>query len=111
MSTTADTMLFITDQLASLGGRIRTRKMFGEYALYCDEKVVALICDDQLFVKITEASKQHVGAAYKEGYPYPGAKPALLIDGDLLDDPARLSSLIDATARSLPLPKKKSKNV
>lgn len=54
MSTAADTILFITDQLASLGGRIRTRKMFGEYALYCDEKVVALICDDQLFVKITE---------------------------------------------------------
>jgi len=26
--------------------------MFGEYALYCGDKVVALVCDDQLFVKI-----------------------------------------------------------
>ena len=34
-------------------GAITFRKMFGEFALYCDGKVVALVCDNQLFVKST----------------------------------------------------------
>ena len=49
-------MDFILDQLRDVQ-LIRARKMFGEYALYCGDKVVALVCDDQLFVKITEPGK------------------------------------------------------
>jgi len=30
--------------------------MFGEYALYYDEKVVALICDGAIFLKITPST-------------------------------------------------------
>ncbi len=41
--------------------------MFGEYALYCDQRVVALICDDQVFVKITDPGKAYVGERYEEG--------------------------------------------
>jgi hypothetical protein len=29
----------------------------GEYAIYCNGKVVALVCDNQLFVKPTEAAQ------------------------------------------------------
>ena len=50
MATSRSTTEFILDQLSAVPN-VRVRKMFGEYALYCDEKVVALICDDQLFVK------------------------------------------------------------
>ena len=32
---------------------ISYRKMFGEYAIYCNHKVVALVCDNQFFVKLT----------------------------------------------------------
>ena len=46
--------------------------------------MVALICDDLLFVKITEAGKAFVGERYEEGYPYEGAKSALLIEEDYL---------------------------
>ena len=52
MPTSQSTIDFLLDQLSGLP-RVRARKMFGEYALYCQEKVVALVCDNQLFVKIT----------------------------------------------------------
>ena len=29
------------------------RKMFGEYGLFCDGTFFGVICDDQLFIKIT----------------------------------------------------------
>jgi len=51
MSTKQSTVDFLEAQVQK-AGIIRTRKMFGEYALYCDEKVVALICDNQIFVKL-----------------------------------------------------------
>ena len=47
MATRKDTVEFI---LATLNNpqRFSARAMFGEYALYVDDKAVALICDDQL---------------------------------------------------------------
>lgn len=109
MSTSSDTIVYLSDQLTGLGSRIRTRKMFGEYALYCDEKVVALICDDQVFVKITDAGKSFVGGSYEEGFPYPGAKPAMLIGGEIIENKEVFCELIDLTARALPLPKPKQR--
>ena len=44
--------------------------MFGEYALYIDEKVVALICDNQVFVKPTAAGLEVLGEVI-EAPPYP----------------------------------------
>jgi TfoX/Sxy family transcriptional regulator of competence genes len=85
-------MDFILDQLSALP-TVRARKMFGEYALYCEEKVVALVCDNQLFVKITPAGKKLVGERYEEGEAYPGAKPSMVIDA------------IRVTASVLPTPK------
>jgi TfoX/Sxy family transcriptional regulator of competence genes len=81
--------------------------MFGEYALYCGEKVVALVCVNQLFVKITPAGKALVGERYQEGEAYPGAKPSMLIDAEEIDDCERLSELIRVTAAALPPPKPK----
>ncbi len=80
--------------------------MFGEYALYCNDRVVALVCDNQLYVKPTTA-----GAAFldtpEEAPPYPGAKNYYLISGEHWDDSDWLSELIRITAAELPLPKKK----
>lgn len=106
MSTSQATIDFILDQVE---GEVRTRKMFGEYALYCDEKVVALVCDDTLFIKITETGREYVGAHYVEGAPYPGAKPHMQIPEDLLDNRHWLSELVRLTADALPVPKPKSK--
>jgi TfoX/Sxy family transcriptional regulator of competence genes len=84
-------------------GRVRSRKMFGEFAVYCDDKVVALICDDRLFVKSTPGGRAFIGEVV-ESPPYPSAKPHFLIE-DGIDDREWLSGLIHLTARELPPPK------
>jgi TfoX/Sxy family transcriptional regulator of competence genes len=101
MSTKQSTIDYLLDQLSGLKN-VRARKMFGEYALYCREKVVALVCDDELFVKITVPGKQFVGKNYEEGFAYQGAKPSMHIPGDLLEDQKFLCELIDVTAGALP---------
>lgn len=95
-------LTFVCDQLRGAGD-ISYRKMFGEYAIYKDQKVVALVCDNQLFVKPTPGGKALLGQP-REAPPYPGAKPCYLI-ADGLDDPQLLSELIVTTARELPTPK------
>lgn len=104
MATSQDTVDFILDQLGDLPA-VRARKMFGEYAVYCDEKVAGLVCDDQLFVKKTPPGAALLGPEVEEGAPYPGAKPAFVIDADVLEDRDRLSELFRATADALPAPK------
>ena len=106
MSTSQGTIDFLLDQLSGLAG-VHARKMFGEYALYCGDKVVALVCDNQLFVKLTPPGKALVGPSYQEGEAYPGAKPSILIGADLIEDDERLCELVRITAAALPPPKPK----
>lgn len=63
---------YIVDQMED-SGVISCRKMFGEYAIYCDSKVVALVCDNQLYVKQTARGRSYIGAV-SEAALYPGAK-------------------------------------
>ena len=98
---------FIVDQIGN-SGSIRYRKMFGEYAIYCNDKVVALICDDQLFVKPTKAGRSFIGNVV-EAPAYQGAKPSFLIE-DQLEDREWLSKLIELTEQELPEPKPKKKS-
>ena len=88
-------------------GTITYKKMFGEYALYSDGKVVALVCDNQLFVKPTEGGRSFIGDVV-EAPPYPGAKMSFLIE-DKIDDREWISELIRITAKELPKKNKKSK--
>ncbi len=97
---------FVVDQVKG-AGVIAYRKMFGEYVLYCEGKVVALICDNQLFVKPTEAGKSFIGDVV-EAPPYPGAKPSFLI-GEQLEDKDWMSNLVRLTEKELPKPKPKKR--
>lgn len=108
MSTRAETIDFLLDQLGS-PPNARAAKMFGEYALYLDEKVVALVCDDELFVKPTEAGRAFVEAAgaLDEAPAYPGAKDYYRIAGDRWENREWLAELIQRTADALPAPKPK----
>ena len=109
MATQESTADFLIDQLSD-AGVVCCRKMFGEYALYCDEKVVALICDDKLFVKPTDAGRTFAGQP-EEAQPYPGSKPFLLVEEDRLEDKEWMTKLIRMTAEALPAPKPKKKRV
>lgn len=103
MSTKSQTADFILDQLGGLP--VRARKMFGEYGLYCDEKVSGFICDDTLFVKIVDANHA-LAKDLAKGPCYPGSKDYYIVPGDRLDDRPWLQSLIQTTADGLPIQKK-----
>jgi len=95
---------YICDQMGA-AGQISFRKMFGEYAIYCGGRVVALVCDDRLYVKQTPGGRSLIDAVV-EAPAYPGAKPSFLIE-DGLDDREWLSGLIRTTASELPPPNRK----
>ena len=97
---------FVVDQIEN-AGVVCYRKMFGEYAIYCEGKVVALICDNQLFVKPTEAGRSFIGNVV-EAPAYPGAKPSFLIE-EHIDDKDWIGNLMRLTEKELPEPKPKNK--
>ena len=97
---------FLIEQMAG-AGTVSAKKMFGEYAIYCGDKLVALFCDDQLYVKPTDQGKAFAGTL-SEAAPYPGAKPCLLIDGEKLGYHEWLAQFVRITAANLPAPKKKA---
>ena len=107
MSTDKETIGFILEKLGS--SKIFTaRAMFGEYALYANGKVVALVCDDQLYVKIVPASAELEDLCEK-GDPYPGAKDHYIVEEDQIDRIERLPEILCAIADSLPIKKNKQK--
>lgn len=104
MATSPETISFI---LAKLGNdpRFSVRAMFGEYALYADHKVVALVCGDMLYVKIVPASAG-LADICEQGAPYPGAKPHYVITEDQLSGIEGLPAILIAIAAGLPVRKK-----
>jgi TfoX/Sxy family transcriptional regulator of competence genes len=107
MASSRRTVDVIIEQ-ASAAGTVTPRKMFGEYGLYLDGKMVALVCDDRLFVKPTLAGRLHAGGAQEEP-PYPGAKPCFVIPGERWDEADWLAELFRVTAAGLPMPRAKRK--
>ena len=107
MASNQKTVDYIVEQVARAGA-VAGRKMFGEYAIFCDSKMVALICDDQLFIKPTVAGRTYIGVV-TEKPPYKGAKPYLWISGNHWDDGDWLTELVRVSAAELPLPVKKAR--
>ena len=103
MGTRAETMEFLRDQLSGLDG-VRSRAMFGEYGLYLGDKVVAFVCDDELFIKPTDAGRAYLGTP-DEAPAYPGSKLYFRVPGDRWEDRDWLEGLVRATADALPAPK------
>lgn len=106
MASDAHFVQFVLDQLDGVPG-MSSRKMFGEYALYSGAKVVALICNNHLYVKPTEAGRRFIGTP-TEAPAYPGAKPSFLV-ADGIDDATWLGKLVRITTEELPEPEPKPK--
>ncbi|GHN02163.1 competence protein TfoX [Cytophagales bacterium WSM2-2] len=87
--------------------QVSGRKMFGEYALYFENKLFALICDNKLFIKPTSAGRKYIKDVV-EASPYPGAKPSFLIE-EKLEERDWLKKLVRLSVKELPEPKPKSK--
>jgi len=89
-------------------GAIRARKMFGEFGIYCDDIFVAMVCDNRLLIKPTDAGLAFAGEIAMEE-PYPGGKPCMLIPEDWWEDSVWLGELIQITATSLAKTAKKKR--
>jgi hypothetical protein len=100
MATRKQTVDFILAKLRD-DTRFTTRAMFGEYALYADGKVAALICDDRLYVKILPASGE-LEQLCEKGEPYPGARPHYLVEEGQLSTILNLPAILVAITASLP---------
>lgn len=105
MATSKEFMEYILDQMAP-AGEVAAKKMFGEYGFYLDGKMVALACDDQLFLKDLPACREAYPTA-ELAPPYTGAKPHLIVADP--EDRGKLSSTLrkiwEVTA--FPKPRKK----
>ena len=97
---------FVSDQIEN-AGQITSKSMFGEYGLFSDGRIFALVCDNKLFIKPTDGGRTFIGDVV-EAPPYPGAKESFLIE-DKLEDKEWLSELIRITLRELPEPKRRKK--
>ncbi len=106
MATQKETVEFLLAKLRQ-PKRFSARAMFGEYALYADGKVVALICDDLLYVK-TLAAGRELEALCEKGEPYPGAKPHYIVEEGQLSTVPTLPKILCAIAESLPERKKRA---
>ena len=105
MACNVDFVDFIVDQCSG-AGEINVRKMMGDYCIYCNGILFGLICDNNLFIKVTDAGK----ALLKEIVlrpPYEGAKDYFYISD--VDNRDYLVALIKATLPALPAPKTKKK--
>ncbi|MBP9766055.1 MAG: TfoX/Sxy family protein [Candidatus Pacebacteria bacterium] len=104
MSSTKDFLDYVLDQIKNQDF-VKSRKMFGEYAIYYDNKVVGLICDNQLFIKNTKSGKDFVEKEFgKENInlasPFPKAKDWILLE-DEIENREFLNELIEITRDSL----------
>lgn len=95
---------FVCSQLEG-AGVIRTRKMFGDYCIYVDEKPIILACDNIVYVKKHKAIEDMMTEA-EVGYPYDGAKEHYILDVEHKDCAL---SIIKSLLPHIPLPKSKKK--
>ena len=106
MATDQEFVDFVLDQIEN-AGEITAKKMFGEYGVFSDGKIFALICDNKLFIKPTESGRAFIQDVV-EAPPYKGAKPSFLIE-DKIENRDWLSELIRISLIELPEPKPKKK--
>ena len=103
MSTSPATIDHILDTLSDQP--LKVKKMFGEYALYLNETVVAFVCDDTLFIKPTPSALALLPEA-ERGPAYPGSKD-YIIGSEALDNPDLCIRALRAVAADAPPPKLK----
>jgi|GEM_PF-156141 len=86
--------------VAQLGPDASARAMFGEYGVYLRGTLIALVCDDRLFLKSTDAAAAILGR-HERASPYPGAKPAIVVPEDDWSNTTLMQRLATANATAL----------
>ena len=102
MATSSEYIEFVCEKIKNFGA-VRSRKMFGEYMVYINDKPIFTVCDNTVYVKKLPQIENLMCAAAC-GYPYDGAKECYILD---VENTGLLSSLIPVLEEVTPLPKKK----
>ena len=95
MASSKEFVQYVCDQM-SAAAPVTYKSMFGEYGLFAEGKFFAVICDNQLFFKPTEA-----------GRAAEGAKPYLLLENP--EEAGLVSHIARVTLDALPFQPKKAK--
>ncbi len=103
MATDPGLIEYLCGQLEGLGS-IRSKKMFGEYMIYCNDKPVLIICDDRPMVKMLPVLEPLLKDR-PTAPPYEGAKPHYVLDPD---DRETLRQAVRLAEEVTPLPKKRA---
>lgn len=105
MATSPSTIDQLLSQLGEESG-VSARRMFGEYGLFLEGKMVALVCDDTVYLKPTPSGLAYLGD-HEDAPPYPGAKPCAIVHERFLRRSGALEELLHRTWKELPAPKPK----
>ncbi len=105
MASNLDFVEYVCTQISG-AGEMTYKKMFGDYGIYCNGKIIGVICDNQFFVKKTKAGA-NILPDCEEAPPYTGAKAHFVIES--FDDHDLMAKFISATYNELPMPKPKKK--
>ena len=100
MATTPEYNEFVCERREPFGA-VRSRKMFGEYMVYLNDKPIISVCDNTVFVKILPELAAYLNDA-ERGFPYDGAKLHYILD---IEDSELLSDVIPILEAVTPLPK------
>jgi len=104
-------------ELLSPLGAVRSRAMFGGHGLYLDELFIAIVIDDQLYLKVDALSEPDFARAGSHPFVYAGKqKPVQMsywsVPEDALESPHAMRSwalLAIAAARRKPAAPKRAK--
>lgn len=100
MASNPDFVQYIVDQCADAGD-IFARKMMGDYCIYCNGVLFGSICDNNLYIKVTDTGRTILKDEDLRP-PYNGAKPCFYIAD--VDDRDYMADLIRATLAGLSRP-------
>lgn len=105
MATSKEYIEFVIEKVEKFG-TIRTRKMFGEYMVYLNDRPILTVCDNTVFVK----KHPEIGEVMKDvecGCPYDGAKESYILD---IENKKITEQVIPILGKIVPIPKPRKRN-
>ena len=97
MASNPDFVQYIVDQCSG-AGEIAVKKMMGDYCIYCNGVIFGLICDNNFYIKETDAGRAILRNIILRP-PYEGARDYFYIDD--VDDSDYLTLLVTTTLPAL----------
>jgi TfoX/Sxy family transcriptional regulator of competence genes len=104
MATPQEYVDFVLDQIDDRWEK-RSRKMFGEYMVYVDERPLLLVCDSTVYVR-ERTCVESLLRDHDKGIPYPGAKEHYVLD---VQDRELLDAVLEELVRAVPAPVRRPK--